>query len=164
MNIFYVHKDPAHAAICLPDKLVVKMPLESAQMLCTAHRLLSGDDYCDERGIYLKAYMNHPCTIWARETSQNYLWLYYHFVALCKEYETRYDRQHLSYVKLNDSLCQLPLGILDAGLTTMPQAMPDEYKNDDPVKAYRDYVVNEKTYAQWNKIPTRQPDWWQCAS
>jgi len=164
MNIFYVHKDPAHAAICLPDKLVVKMPLESAQMLCTAHRLLSGDEYCDERGIYLKAYMNHPCTIWARETSQNYLWLYYHFVALCKEYETRYDRQHLSYVKLNDFLCQLPLGIPDAGLTTMPQAMPDEYKNDDPVKAYRDYVVNEKTYAKWNKIPTRQPDWWQCAS
>ena len=59
MNIFYVHKDPAHAAICLPDKLVVKMPLESAQMLSTAHRLLSGDEYCDERGIYLKAYMNH---------------------------------------------------------------------------------------------------------
>ena len=164
MNIFYVHKDPAHAAICLPDKLVGKMPLESAQMLSTAHRLLSGDEYCDERGIYLKAYMNHPCTIWARETSQNYMWLYYHFFALCKEYETRYDRQHLSFVKLNDALSQLPLGITKAGLTTMPQAMPDEYKNDDPVQAYRDYVVNEKTYAQWNKIPTRQPDWWQCAS
>ena len=164
MNIFYVHKDPAHAAICLPDKLVVKMPLESAQMLSTAHRLLSGDEYCDKRGIYLKAYMNHPCTIWARETSQNYIWLYYHFFALCKEYETRYGRQHLSYVKLNNVLSQLPLGITKAGLTTMPQAMPDEYKNDDPVKAYRDYVVNEKTYAKWNKIPTRQPDWWQCAS
>ena len=164
MNIFYVDKDPANAAMCLPDKLVVKMPLESAQMLSTAHRLLSGDDYCDERGIYLKAYMNHPCTIWARETSQNYLWLYYHFYFLCREYETRYDRQHLSFTKLNDALSQLPLNIPDAGLTTMPQAMPDEYKNNDPVQAYRDYVVNEKTYAKWNKIPTRQPDWWQCAS
>lgn len=160
MNIFYVHNDPAHAAICLPDKLVVKMPLESAQMLSTAHRLLSGDEYCDERGIYKKAYMNHPCTIWARETSQNYLWLYYHFFALCKEYETRYDRQHLSYVKLNDFLSQLPLGIANAGLTTMPQAMPDEYKCQDPIKAYRDYMVNEKHYAKWNKIPERQPTWW----
>jgi len=160
MNIFYVDKDPANAAMCLPDKLVVKMPLESAQMLSTAHRLLSGDDYCDERGIYLKAYMNHPCTIWARETSQNYLWLYYHFYFLCREYETRYDRQHLSFTKLNDALSQLPLNIPDAGLTTMPQAMPDEYKNNDPVQAYRDYVVNEKTYAQWNKIPDRQPSWW----
>jgi|TARA_R100000030_G_scaffold23172_1_gene16667 hypothetical protein len=164
MNIFYVDKDPANAAMCLPDKLVVKMPLESAQMLSTAHRLLSGDDYCDERGIYLKAYMNHPCTIWARETSQNYLWLYYHFYFLCREYETRYDRQHLSFTKLNDALSQLPLNIPDAGLTTMPQAMPDEYKNNDPVQAYRDYVVNEKTYAQWNKIPSRQPEWWKIAS
>ena len=164
MNIFYVDKDPANAAMCLPDKLVVKMPLESAQMLSTAHRLLSGDDYCDERGIYLKAYMNHPWTIWARETSQNYLWLYYHFYFLCREYETRYDRQHLSFTKLNDALSQLPLNIPDAGLTTMPQAMPDEYKNNDPVQAYRDYVVNEKTYAQWNKIPSRQPEWWQIAS
>tara|TARA_R100001377_G_scaffold28556_1_gene15469 strand:+ start:6726 stop:7220 length:495 start_codon:yes stop_codon:yes gene_type:complete len=164
MNIFYVHNDPADAAICLPDKLVVKMPLESAQMLSTAHRLLSGEDYCDKRGIYKKAYMNHPCTIWARETSENYMWLYWHFFALCKEYEHRYGRQHLSYVKLNQSLSKLPIGIPESGLTTMPQAMPDQYKNPDPVKAYRDYVVNEKTYAQWNKIPTRQPDWWQRAS
>ena len=164
MNIFVLSTDPVKAAQQQCDKHVPKMVVESAQMLSTAHRLLSGDEYCDERGIYLKAYMNHPCTIWARETSQNYMWLYYHFFALCKEYETRYDRQHLSFVKLNDALSQLPLGITKAGLTTMPQAMPDEYKNDDPVQAYRDYVVNEKTYAQWNKIPTRQPDWWQCAS
>ena len=45
-------------------------------------------------------------------------------------------------------------------MTKLPQAMPDQYKNDDPVQAYRDYVVNEKTYAQWNKIPDRQPKWW----
>jgi len=164
MNIFYVHNDPAHAAICLPDKLVVKMPLETAQMLSTAHRVHNGEDWCDLNGIYKKAYLNHPCTIWARESLQNYTWLYYHFYALCEEYKTRYDREHLSFTKLNDKLCQAPTGIPDTGLTTMPQAMPDEYKNDDPVKAYRDYVVNEKHYAQWNKIPTRQPDWWQLAS
>ena len=51
----------------------------------------------------------------------------------------------------------------DLGLTPMRQAMPDEYKNNDPVKAYRDYVINEKTYAQWNKIPDRQPYWWSTA-
>ena len=152
MNIFYVDKDPANAAMCLPDKLVVKMPLESAQMLSTAHRLLSGDDYCDERGIYLKAYMNHPCTIWARETSQNYLWLYYHFYFLCREYETRYDRQHLSFTKLNDALSQLPLNIPDAGLTTMPQAMPDEYKDDCSLQAYWNYYIGAKRIiANWKK-------------
>ena len=164
MNIFYVHKDPAHAAMCLPDKLVVKMPLETAQMLSTAQRVYNGEDWCDLNGIYKKAYLNHPCTIWARETVQNYKWLYYHFFALCKEYETRYGREHLSFTKLNDKLCLAPMGMPDVGKTTMPQAMPDEYKNTDPVKAYRDYLVNEKHYAQWNKIPDRQPDWWQRAS
>jgi hypothetical protein len=164
MNIFYVHKDPAHAAMCLPDKLVVKMPLETAQMLSTAQRVYNGEDWCDLNGIYKKAYLNHPCTIWARETVQNYKWLYYHFFALCKEYETRYGREHLSFTKLNDKLCLAPMGMPDVGKTTMPQAMPEQYKNPDPVKAYRDYVVNEKHYAQWNKIPDRQPDWWQRAS
>jgi len=164
MNIFYVHKDPIYAAMCLPDKLVVKMPLESAQMLSTAHRVLSGDDYCNERGLYKTAHINHPCSIWARETSENYHWLYCHFLALSKEYENRYGRKHLSYVKLKDCLLEMPLTIKDGNLTPMAQAMPEEYKNTDPVKAYRDYVVNEKHYAQWNKIPDRQPDWWQRAS
>jgi len=164
MNIFYVHKDPAHAAMCLPDKLVVKMPLETAQMLSTAQRVYNGEDWCDLNGIYKKAYLNHPCTIWARESVQNYTWLYYHFFALCKEYETRYDREHLSFTKLNDKLRLAPKGMPDSGKTAMPQAMPDQYKNPDPVKAYRDYVVNEKHYAQWNKIPDRQPVWWQRAS
>ena len=164
MNIFYVYPDPADAAICLPDKLVVKMPLESAQMLSTAHRVLNGDEWCDFNGIYKTAHINHPCSIWARESLQNYTWLYYHFYALCQEYTNRYDRQHLSFTKLNHILCEAPINIPDIGLTTMPQAMPDEYKNSDPVKAYRDYVVNEKHYAQWNKIPDRQPTWWQSAS
>ena len=129
-------------------------------MLSTAHRLLSGEDYCEERGIYKTAYKNHPCTIWARETSQNYRWLYYHFVCLCLEYQARYDREHLTFTKLSNALASLPLGIKSGGMTKLPQAMPDQYKNDDPVQAYRDYVVNEKTYAQWNKIPDRQPKWW----
>ena len=160
MNIFYVNEDPTDAAICLPDKLVVKMPLESAQMLCTAHRVLDGDERADYLGLYKTAMKNHPCTIWVRETSDNYMWLYEHFYALCSEYTTRYGREHLSFTKLNDKLCKLPLNISIAHKTTMPQAMPDEYKCQDPIKAYRDYMVNEKHYAKWNKIPERQPMWW----
>ena len=103
---------------------------------------------------------NHPCTIWVRETSDNYMWLYEHFYALCSEYTTRYGREHLSFTKLNDKLCNLPLNITVSHKTTMPQAMPDEYKCQDPIKAYRDYVVSEKHYAKWNKLPERQPTWW----
>ena len=97
MNIFYVSKSPKEAAEFLPDKLIVKMPLESAQMLCTAHRIHSDEDWCDANGIYKTAYKNHPCTIWARTTSDNYLWLYSHFIALCSEYTRRYGKEHLSY-------------------------------------------------------------------
>tara|TARA_R110002167_G_scaffold221742_1_gene426688 strand:+ start:183 stop:695 length:513 start_codon:yes stop_codon:yes gene_type:complete len=161
MNIFYVNEDPTHAAVCLPDKLVVKMPLESAQMLSTAHRVLDGDERANTLGLYKTAMKNHPCTIWVRETSDNYMWLYEHFYALCEEYETRYGRQHLSFTKLNKKLSKLPLNIPIDHKTVMPQAMPDQYKCQDTIKAYRDYVVNEKHYAQWNKIPERQPTWWR---
>ena len=153
MNIFYVNEDPTHAAVCLPDKLVVKMPLESAQMLSTAHRVLDGDDRANTLGLYKTAMKNHPCTIWVRETSDNYMWLYEHFYALCHEYETRYGREHLSFTKLHKKLSKLPLNIPIDHKTVMPQAMPDQYKCQDTIKAYRDYVVNEKHYAQWNKIP-----------
>ena len=160
MNIFYIDECPATAAIGLPDKLVVKMPLESAQMLSTAHRVLDGDERADELGLYKIAMKNHPCSIWVRETSQNYVWLFYHFYALCQEYSLRYGRQHLSYTKLGFALAHPPYSIVEGSKTIMPQAMPEEYKNKDPVTAYRNYVVNEKHYAQWNKLPDRKPMWW----
>ena len=96
MNIFYFDEDPWRAAEMQPDKMLVKMPLETAQMLCTAHRILDGDKYADEVGLYQKAYMNHPCTIWARETSGNYGWLLKHFLALSLEYHYRYNKAHAS--------------------------------------------------------------------
>ena len=86
MNIFYFYDDPQLSAQAQPDKMLVKMPLETAQMLCTAHRELDGDEYADKVGLYKRAYWNHPCTVWARETSGNYFWLFKHFVALSKEY------------------------------------------------------------------------------
>ena len=57
-------------------------------------------------------------------------------------------------------LAKLPINIKHDIKTVMPQAMPDQYKCDDTVTAYRDYVINEKHYAKWNKIPSRQPAWW----
>ena len=160
MNIFHLDNSPEQAAIYHNDKHVVKMILEAAQMLSTAHRVLDGDERADSLGLYKTAMKNHPCTIWVRETSDNYMWLYEHFYALCSEYTTRYGREHLSFTKLNDNLSKLPLNIAISHKTTMPQAMPDEYKCQDPIKAYRDYMVNEKHYAKWNKIPERQPMWW----
>ena len=160
MNIFYFDECPVVSAEAQPDKMLVKMPLETAQMLCTAHRVLDGDDYADANGLYKTAYKNHPCTIWARESWDNYRWLYKHFIALGDEYKHRYGREHASITKLKDALYFHPDNIEDKGLTSLAQAMPDEYKDDDPIVAYRDYVIHEKHYAQWNKNRER-PTWWR---
>ena len=159
MNIFYFYDCPILSAQAQPDKMLVKMPLETAQMLCTAHRELDGDKYADEVGLYKRAYWNHPCTVWARESSANYFWLYKHFLALGKEYTFRYGKTHNSVDKLARALFKQPDNIKRIGMTPLAQAMPDKYKNDDPIKAYRDYCINEKHYAKWEK-GRAIPNWW----
>ena len=159
MNIFYFDECPIKSARAQPDKMLVKMPLETAQMLCTAHRELDGNEYADEQGLYKRAYWNHPCTIWARESSANYFWLYKHFLALGREYTFRYGKIHKSVDKLSRALFKQPDNISRTGMTTLAQAMPDEYKHDDPTVAYRDYVIHEKHYAKWEQGRDK-PEWW----
>ena len=159
MNIFYFDECPFESAQAQPDKMLVKMPLETAQMLCTAHRELDGNEYADEQGLYKRAYWNHPCTIWARESSANYFWLYKHFLALGREYTFRYGKIHKSVDKLAQALFKQPDNISRIGMTTLAQAMPDEYKHDDPTVAYRDYVIHEKHYAKWEQGRDK-PEWW----
>ena len=159
MNIFYFDDCPVLSAEAQPDKMLVKMPLETAQMLCTAHRELDGDEYADSVGLYKRAYWNHPCTIWARETSSNYIWLYEHFLALGEEYKYRYGREHASITKLAKPLLCIPENIKICAMTPPAQAMPDEYKHKDPIVAYRRYVINEKHYAKWERGRSK-PTWW----
>lgn len=159
MNIFYFYPCPTLSAQAQPDKMLVKMPLETAQMLSTAHRELDGDEYADANNLYKRAYWNHPCTIWARETKENYLWLYKHFIALGNEYYYRYQKRHASLVKLSYPLGMPPKNIPEGDLTPPALAMPDQYKTKDPVESYRNYCIAEKTYAQWNKNRPK-PNWW----
>ena len=95
MNIFYLDKCPNKAAKVQYNKHVVKMILESAQMLCAAHHVLGNSDDLP----YKLAHKNHPSTIWARENSLHYDWLYEHFVALSREYRKRYGKTHMSFDK-----------------------------------------------------------------
>ncbi len=160
MNIFYFDESPIVSAQAQPDKMLVKMPLETAQMLCTAHRELDGDEYADKVGLYKRAYWNHPCTVWARDCYDNYKWLYNHFLALGDEYTYRYGKSHASITKLKDALYFHPDNIDDKGkMTPVAQAMPDQYKDDDPIKAYRNYCINEKHYAKWERGRDK-PAWW----
>ena len=139
MNIFYLHKDPEKAARYQYNKHVVKMILESAQMLCTAHH-----HYGNDTVPYKKAHYNHPSTIWVREDAYNYMWLYDHMIELGKEYEKRYGKKHLSITKCWWPLSKRPPGIPEKGMTKMPQCMPDEYKDDCSIQAYWNYYINDK--------------------
>ncbi|MAR17844.1 MAG: hypothetical protein CML44_00545 [Rhodobacteraceae bacterium] len=161
MNIFYFYDCPIASAKAQPDKMLVKMPLETAQMLCTAHRELDGDEYADKVGLYKKAYWNHPCTVWARAGVINYVWLYKHFLALGEEYKYRYGREHGSITKLKNALEPHPDNIdPNPKMTPVAQAMPDKYKRlYDPIQAYRDYCINEKHYAKWERGRDK-PAWW----
>ena len=141
MNIFYLDKCPEKAARLQYNKHVVKMILESAQMLCTAHHCIMGED---ADVPYKPAHRNHPSTIWARQSGENYTWLYRHMMELGREYEKRYGKKHLSIIKCEDPLSILPGGILETGLTKMPQCMPDECKDECSIQAYWNYYIGEK--------------------
>ena len=159
MNIFYLHTDPRVAARYHNDKQVVKMILESAQMLSTAHREL--DDDVDDI-LYRSTHKNHPSTKWARENITNYMWLYFLFEALCDEYTHRYGKVHLTDKKLRNILQHNPKNISpDSSFIQPPQCMPDEYKIEgNSVKAYRNYYMGEKSgFAKWSK--RRKPLWWK---
>lgn len=179
MNIFHLDKDPVVAAKMMCDKHVVKMIIEYAQLMSTAHRILDGEEYYDktkngrkikrwrlrgeaeERLLYKASHVNHPSNIWVRENNENYRWLYKHFRALCAEYTHRYGKVHLTEQKLKGQLWFSPKNINQVGkMTRFAQAMPDHCKMDDPVEAYRNYYIQEKSYmAKWTNRAV--PEWFQ---
>ena len=140
MNIFYLDKDPWKAAEYQYNKHVVKMILESAQMLCTAHHI-----YGDPASVpYRQTHRYHPSTVWVRENNRNYMWLYWHMIALGDEYKKRYNKEHLSITKCKECLSFSPYGISLGKFNQPPQCMPDEYKDKCSVKAYWNYYIGEK--------------------
>ena len=141
MNIFYLDNNPVKAAQVQYNKHVVKMILESAQMLCTAHH-----HYDNGHNVpYKKAHYNHPSTIWCRQNASQYMWLYDHMIALGKEYTKRYKKTHLTITKCAEVLKQLPPTIPETIFTEPPQCMPDAYKVPGcSVTAYWNYYEQEK--------------------
>ena len=156
MNIFYLHKSPAVSAQNMCDKHVVKMILESAQLLCTSHHLCPTDAERPEK-FYKKTHFNHPCAIWTRTCVENYRWLCNHATSLLNEYTHRYGKQHASTSVIR-WCCENNPDIPKGKLTEIPQCMPDEYKTDDPVIAYRDYYNQAKSHIHnWKNRPV--PIW-----
>ncbi len=152
MNIFVLDTDIALCAQYHCDQHVIKMIVESAQLLCTA---LNKKGFC---APYRSTHMKHPCVYWVEESYDNFQWLAALGLALHDEYQYRFDakREHASAAIIREVR---QFRYESRGLTEFAQAMPDQYKvPGDPVAAYRNFYKGEKArFARWTK---REKPWW----
>jgi len=168
MNIFVLDTDPTVAAQMHCDKHVPKMVVEAAQMMASALRRHGATDeqmpLTKAGKPYKGGYAHHPCTVWAGDSESNFIWLARHAVALCGEYTKRFGKTHACDRPIH-SMIGLVFLFKDkypstkAALTPFAQAMPDEYRDADAVKAYQAYY-HSKQFAKWDK-GTPAPDWWR---
>ena len=179
MNIFFLHRDPEQAAKEHVDKHVVKMIVEYAQLLSTAHRMLDGIEWTDyskngrkikryrlenpnkEKVIYKACHYNHPSAVWVRENRLHYQWLYRLFKKLGHEYTHRYGKVHSTNLLLNQLLEEAPNNIPVIDWKDPPPAMkhyPDCIGPGDSLQSYKNYYIVAKAYfAKWSKRDT--PKW-----
>ena len=181
MNLFVLDKHPVVSAQLQCDKHVVKMIVESAQMLSTVHRMLDGiattgpsnsgkriskkwihPDAVMEQILYKAVHIYHPCTVWTMKSNNNYTWHWIHFTALCDEYTYRYGKVHSTDKLLRDVLKQLPRNIPVGYLTNQPLAMksnPECMNPNDVVGSYRSFyqTKQERFKMSWTNRPI--PDW-----
>lgn len=154
MNIFYLDEEPRKAAEYHCDKHVVKMILETAQIVSTVY-----DRYGKHDSTLLKpCFKNHPCTLWAGNSRQNLQWLVCLGIELNTEYMQRYKREH-KYLELFLELgCSTHAFMPDNGLTNPALAMPLDCQMVDPVESYRLYYMTHKRHiASWKN---GKPSWY----
>ena len=174
MNIFVLDNDPVIAARYMCDKHVGKMIIESGQMMASVLRHYGATDEqmpltATSKKPWRGGWPNHPCTRWVMESQSNFTWLWSHAMGLGMEFKKRYGKTH-ACVEAVDEMHTMLLFMNDypdVGLTPFAQAMPDECKDDDAVKAYRRYYSTEKkdiakwqrgTVAPWWMYPCEKPD------
>ena len=176
MNIFYLDECPRQCAEWMVDKHVVKMILETAQLLSTAHRYLDGTlvEGVNEKGrktkrwilgdsrddvFYSATHINHPSAVWARQSVENYNWLVDHLFALSDEYTHRYGKYHATMGKLAYLIQSPPLNLEEWDMTPMPSCMDKEYIiSENVVDNYRNYYkVGKARMHSWKK--REAPSW-----
>ncbi len=182
MNIFVLDENPIEAARMHCDKHCNKMIVEHAQMLTTAYYSTLGisrkkeipekQEFVNEmfRGWprrntdgtewhYAITHVNHPCTIWTRESISNFNWLLDCTDALCSEFERRWKHPH-SIKKIVNWMRQNPPKLPLLGFTSFAQAMPECFRGVNPIEAYRKYYGMKTTYMKVEWRYTETPNWW----
>ena len=152
MNIFHLHKDPKICAEYHCDRHVVKMILETGQMLSTAYRKKFGDN--DD--LYKTAYPKHPMTIWVGNSGDNFFWSIQLLDQLIYQYTVRYKKVHKT-IRISNLLHSKHKlwHSWKTEFTRPPLCMPDEYKSDDYVQSYRNYYIGDKKrFARYTNTST----------
>lgn len=185
MNIFCLDVSPVKSAQLQCDRHVVKMIVESGQMLSTTHRLLDGtevreakttstgkvrsvkvwhimSDPIRNKSLYAVTHPNHPCTLWTRQSSANYRWHYEHFCALCNEYTHRYGRVHATDAKLRELLATPPNNLPEGPLTPFVLCMgsrPECIDEADPVGSYKKFYMTKQGDFKMAWTKREVPEW-----
>lgn len=151
MNIFVLDRCPIKAAQMQCDKHVVKMVLETAQLLCSI--------FPESLAPYRRTHYNHPCAIWSRTSYNNYIWLLKHGFSLAEEYKARYNKEHKSLSVIDWCSKNIkPEMFSQIEQTEFVKCMPDEVKVTDPIESYKKYyLTNKRGFAKWKR---NQPSWW----
>ena len=182
MNRFIIEASPEACAMSLCNSHVVKMVLEEGQMLSTVHRVVDGKEITGktksgrnqkqwvlpdrrEKTLYKACHVNHPCTIWARETTANYKWAVDFFEAVSKEYTWRYEKNHATHFKLSRFLKNPPNNIdRSLELTPFPLAMgaaPHCIDEENPIQSYRDYYWSKRENFDMVWTKREKPSWFK---
>ena len=133
MNVFRCDPSPSLSARALADRHVVKMALESAQILST----VTG-------GPYKPTHARHPATLWAGASRVNAVWLLAHGIALCDEYTRRFGKVHACAPVLTGiDLSNLP----DVDGTPPVYCGPDDVAGDTVEARYRNLLARK--YVEW---------------
>lgn len=162
MNIFYTSDCPQQAAENLCMVHINKMIIESAQVLSTAHRLLDGSE---DEALYKATHVNHPSSVWVRQSVSHYMWLYQHMAAMMGLYTKVRGKVHGTEDRCLDVLSEIPKAIPVKPSTQPPICMPDEYKVGGVCKSYQNYLGSK--YAEWRSrakpikvdYPLGKPNW-----
>jgi hypothetical protein len=184
MNIFFTDENPIIAAQNQCDRHIVKMVVEMAQMLSTAHRIIDGKSEVIiknnrkkkvwthsnpefDKVLYGATHYNHPSSVWVRASHQNYYWAYEHFIAMCEEYTFRYGKIHKCEKILKHFLKDSPSGIHNVVIMAFVKCMgasPESLLIDNPVEAYRHFYQTKQASFKmvWTKRPA--PSWFKFIS
>lgn len=155
MNIFVLDTDPKKCAEYHANSHVVKMVLETAQLLCGSHHVTESQYDIP----YKLSHKNHPCSIWVRECIENYIWLCDLGLELCEEYTYRYGKRHKSQDIIEWCLINTPNIPTNGDVTPFALAMPDECKVGTAIDSYRAYYMLEKReLAAWKN--RQVPEWY----